>query len=113
MSNRAKVKPNRGPFAAKVDAFYPVVTTAEETGEASRLAVARLLELMGPWRAGGVDVLMWRGHTKALELLRSLADSGAVPSDERHAAMQVRAIELGEAAVLLLARCKMLAVGAS
>lgn len=107
MSNRVKVKPTRL-GARRVDIFYPMVTDPEGTGPASVEAMGKLVELAGAWRVGKPACLLWRGKAKALEVLKSLADGGYIPSDERHLAMVSRAHELGDEACLVLARGQML-----
>lgn len=113
MSNRRKVKPNRL-GARRVDAFYPVVfdgTDQDATTRALAEAAVRLRHLTGPWRVGGVEWRRYLGADAAVEVLRYLAEIGAVPADGRHTQLLATARDLGDRAVLAVPCQQMLASG--
>lgn len=115
MSNRAKIKPTRL-GARKVDAFATVVYkgTDQAAADAANRSASRLLaEAVGAWRAGDVQYRLYLGHGKVIEVLRMLADAGAIPANGRHTENLALAAELGEEAAVVIASCPMLAAGAA
>lgn len=113
MSNRVKVKPTRL-GARKVDAFAPIVydgTDQAATETANRTAARTLAESVGPWKAGDVEWRLYLGHGKVIEVLRMLADAGAIPADGKHTENLALAASLGERAAVVIASCPMLSAG--